>query len=158
MYTTTKQSGCFLGSPINWVDLIWNSAQSGSSDLDSIKKRRTIHANVPLLLDGDVPGDIYILVQGVAQIRQKVGTRHVPIRKVESGEILGIRESLSRNRIGYDVVTSTECVVDVISRRDFVRLVRSDCKLCFELLRLIGADLQSSYKRFIACPESRDRM
>jgi CRP-like cAMP-binding protein len=154
----TSQTGCFIGSPILFNDLIDEAGAFSASSLEIIKRRRRVHASVPLYLEGDFPREMYIIVEGEAEIRQRLGGRHVPIRKTIPGEILGIRESISRHPIEYDIATSSECVIDVITRRDFVRFVRSDCKICFRLLRAIGNDLQTSYKTFISCPEFQPSM
>ena len=158
MSLANEKPGCFIGSPILVDELVDISGAFNLSSFDSIRHRRSVHAKVPLYLEGDSPREIYVLVSGSVEIRQSIGDRYLPMRNAMLGEILGVRESISRNKIGYDIVTTSECIIDVISRRDFIRFVRSDCKVCFKLLKTIGKDLQTSYKSFISCPETHPIM
>lgn len=154
MHPKTEHPVCFIGSPILSKELLQDADPFASTSFDSMRRRRLIHSNVPLYLEGDSPRKLYVLAEGDIEIRRRVRSEDVLIRNAIPGEILGIREAISRNRIEYDVVTSSDCWIDVIERRDFVKFVRGDCQVCFGLLKTIGADLQNSYQSFIACPNT----
>lgn len=90
---------------------------------------------------GDVLDTFYIFLKGKAAVwneDQVVGTIN-PI------EILGLIEYL--NGIKYytgDVVTEGECLVLKIKVEDFISLIQSDGKLCYQVLQVFGHAMSAS--------------
>jgi CRP/FNR family transcriptional regulator len=99
--------------------------------------------------EGQQPRGVYVLSQGRGKlVLDASGERKRIIRIVETGEVLGLSAAIADKPHEVSLETITDCRVDFISRKEFLRLLQEQPEICFRVVQLLGRNLHASYEHF----------
>lgn len=140
-----KNSDCFVGNPLFSDELLsvlpLEKIQilKGSSRIVQFKKGENIFTK------DEIPQFVYILAHGRAVLGSK-SQKKKNIRLIEKDEIIGIHESLGNFPIETNIKTLSPCLFYRIDREELIGFLLEEPKICFQLLKIIGENLQKNYQ------------
>ncbi len=67
---------------------------------------------------------------------------------IEQGEIIGLTESLAEIPFETEIEIFSDCLLEYISREDFIAFLQEERKVRFRLARLLASNLRKSYEIF----------
>lgn len=112
-----------------------------------IKHIKQFEKGVYLFEAGDVAGCIYRLIKGEARLLLSDESQEMRIsRLMELNEVLGLSEVICGipYKIGAKAITA--CTCEYVGREDLIRFLHDDPEAGSRLARLLGSNLQNSYK------------
>lgn len=116
--------------------------------LARIKHKRRFRKGTDIFARSDLPGCIYSLLEGQAQIFLNEDPRI--FRSVEPDEILGLTKIFAALSFEIGLITITPCEFEYIENGDFLRFLHAEPEVCFRIVKLLGANLQESYKLYFS--------
>jgi CRP-like cAMP-binding protein len=141
--------GHFFSPPFLADDLFHGLPPSAKDSLESIRKSKRFNRNSTVFAAGDLPCCICMLSSGQARLTVTNGiNKTTNVRLVKTGELLGLNEFLANSFCQTNVVTITPCVFECFDRKDFLDFLKCEPSVCVRLLRLLSANIQSSYDAF----------
>jgi CRP-like cAMP-binding protein len=101
--------------------------------------------NETIFATGEMPGGIYVLLEGAAEILYNGGK---PVHSVRRHEILGLTEAVANLPYKISAKAVSECRFECIPRDALLAFLQSEPKVCFRLLQLLGTNLHKVYQLF----------
>lgn len=137
------QRECFFYNPIFLADWFSDLSPKAIESFAAIKQRNQFTEDAKVFCAGDFPSSVYILIKGEALLFSNSKTENEQTaRPVETGEILGLTETIACLPHSNDLVTSAPCVFEVIERRNLINFLSRDAEAGFQLVKLLGINLQ----------------
>ena len=91
-------------------------------------------------------GEIYILLEGIAQMEKQVDKGPCKTEKFKQGEVFGLLVLLDRRQYGIDVVASTHCSVLELGHEKIMDLFKTHPRsfglICLNISRILAGRLQ----------------
>lgn len=139
------QSEYFL--PLLADDLFRDLSQESLESLNKIKETKQFRKGFSFFSGGEMPRRIYLLREGKAQIFLNDRSKDIQIeRLIEPNEIFGLIETIANPPYETNAETITLCTCECFEREDFISFLRNEPEVCFRLVKLLGLNLQKSYK------------
>jgi CRP-like cAMP-binding protein len=135
--------GCFFCNPI-FADSLFSDLPPETLDsFAHILHRKHFPANQPIITAGELPRCIYILIEGKARIFLNSETANPETAKLaERNEIIGLSETLACLPYTISVTTITDCLFEIVARKDLIRFLGTQPGAAFRLARQLGMNLQ----------------
>lgn len=142
-----KIQGHYAGNSFAADGLFGDLPPKALESLARVKRNKRIPKGVVLFARGEMPRGIYMLVKGAAQLtaNAELNNSHI-VRSVEPNEVLGLTETIAGLPYKLLVKTNSPCVFEFIERQDFIQFLRREPDVCFRLLRMLGLNLQKTYR------------
>jgi CRP-like cAMP-binding protein len=140
-----KNYASFFGRPFDAENLFGDLSPQASESFNHIRQTKEVAPGEKLCAEGATPCCVYILRRGEAQwlVKDETG-RPQSLRPVEPNEIIGLTETIGDLPFAGEVEAVTACQVDCIRQADFLALLASDPRLCFQIVRMLGSNLHRS--------------
>jgi CRP-like cAMP-binding protein len=118
---------------------------------NKIKRTRIFKKSACFFSRGEIPGGVYILRAGRAQIvcRDEFKVTKT-VRSIGRNEIFGLTEIFSDLPFELHAETLTPCICECFGRDEFIKFLHGEPEVCFRLLQVLGANLQKSYKLLLS--------
>lgn len=108
------------------------------------QEKKTIHVRRGdlLLEENHAPNGVYYIISGTAKLF-KVGFtgKEQIIRFIKEGDLIGYRSILSGENFGSSVTAIEDLKVDFIPERFFIKLLKNNAELSFEMLTILSRQL-----------------
>ena len=122
------------------------SLQAGEA-LGKIKLTEKLAPGTMICTAGRSAEGLYVLREGRAAWSFETGPgRRRPWRFAAPLEVVGVTEALGGQPFEASLETLTPCVVERIATNDFLALLGAEPQLCFELVKLLAANLQTGFR------------
>ena len=123
-------------------------------EIEKVSKSQTVHHYVAgecIVREGQQADQIFILLEGVAELeKQAVGGR-TRIERIKQGEVFGLLLLLDEKPYSIDVIARTPCAVLEIKHKSIMSLFDKNPRIfavmTLNICRILGRRLRSSYQR-----------
>jgi CRP-like cAMP-binding protein len=133
--------------PLRADDLFCGLAPKSFAFLAKIHQTKQFEKGVRFFSGGDSVREVYILRKGKARLLLNDEFKNLRVaRTIELNELFGLTEMLAGLPCATDARAITLCTCECFERADFIGFMRSEPEVCFRLLKLLGLNLQKSYK------------
>lgn len=139
----------FFGNSFSAESLFCDLSPQTAQSFAKIKRKVNFAKNQAIFSTGEMPCNIYVLLQGEARLYiNSKNQKHCIVRNINQNEILGLPESLSFFPYETGIETLSPCVCESFKRDDFINLLKDNPQISFRLLKMLGYTLQKSYHHF----------
>jgi len=109
--------------------------------LEALEQRQVCPAGACLVTRNVALQHVIIVRQGLVEVSVPAGNKHISIDMAGAGKVFGVRSVISGELPEINVACREECVIALLPRADFLRVVRQNPQMYFAVARILSADL-----------------
>lgn len=123
-------------------------------EIEKVVKAQEVHhyqADEHIIREGQSADQIFILLEGVAELEKQAGGGRIRVERIKQGEVFGLLMLLDEKPYSIDVIARTPCAVLEIKHSLIMSLFNRNPRIfavmTLNICRILGRRLRSSYKR-----------
>jgi CRP-like cAMP-binding protein len=123
-------------------------------EIEKVVKNQKVHhyeKNEKIIQEGQRADQIFILLEGVADLQKQAVAGRIKIERIKQGEVFGLLMLLDEKPYSIDVIAQTRCSVLEIKHESIMDLFDKSPRIfaimTLNICRILGRRLKSAYSR-----------